>query len=166
MRTGTTIAFGLAVLLAFFGATGARALAPPPPCDGEESGMFVYGARYFGNADSGFVIEGYRNLDKGEVTGGAPGPLPELDNFNGSRITECRSGHFVALHGAFGEIEKVLGATEFLRAKMQGGKAFGIADVRKAARALYGNDAYVRMINLRETEETCACRDFFPGQWK
>jgi len=144
----------------------AVALTPLPPCEGEESGMFVYGARYFGTEDSGFVIEGYRNLDKDGVVGGAPGPLSELDNFNGSRIVDCGSGHFVALHGAYGEIEKVLGATEFLRGKIQVGKRFGIADVRKAARAVYGDDAFVRMVNLRETEETCACRDFFPGQWK
>ena len=160
--TRISVAFGVALGMI---SGAAVALTPLPPCDGEESGMYVYGARYFGDEHSGFVIEGYRNLDKDAVIGGAPGPLPELDNFNGSRIIECRSGHFVALHGAYGEIEKVLGATEFLRGKIQNGKRFGIGHVRKAARAVYGKDSHVRMVNLRETDETCACGDFFPGMW-
>ncbi|WP_306736730.1 hypothetical protein [Marimonas arenosa] len=128
--------------------------------------MKVYDAWSFGYDDSGFVIEGYVNLDRDGVIGGADGPVPALNDFNGMRITDCRTGRMLALDGVFPSDMDVLTATEFLRAKVQGEKRFRLTDIEKAAEAVYGNKKYVRIIKLREIEETCACREYFPGLWK
>ncbi|UYV35960.1 hypothetical protein N4R57_12985 [Rhodobacteraceae bacterium D3-12] len=143
-----------------------QALSPLPPCGGVEGGMRISGAQDFGHYKSGLVVERYSNLDKGNIVGGAPGPVPALNNFSGMRITDCRSGRMVALHGVGLQVVQELSATEFLRSKVQGEKRVRLSDVEKAAKALYGQNNYVRIIKLRETEETCACREFFPGAWK
>lgn len=130
--------------------------------------MMVYGAEYMGNAASGMALEMYVNKTTAEGSiAAAPGPIPQLDNFNGVRITECRSGQFLAIHGvAPDEAQLGLSATEFLRPSLKAGRRVAMADLRKAAKALYGDDTYVRMMMLRETEETCACRELYPGAWQ
>ena len=144
----------------------AQALTPLPPCDGPEGGMMVYGVDYFGHDRTGFVIEGYRNLDAGNVIGGAKGPVEALNDFSGVRITDCRTGRMLAIHGVFPDVQDMMTATEFLRGKVQAEKAIAMRDVEKAAKALWGKDGYVRLVKLRETEETCACGEYFPGVWK
>lgn len=143
-----------------------QALTPMPPCNRAEGGMRVANAEGFGHYKSGLVAEQYVNLEKDGVIGAAPGPVPALDKFNGMRITECRSGRILALDGASWSAMEQMVATEFLRQKVQAEKPLRLRDAEKAARALFGQDNYVRIIKLRETEETCACRDFFPGMWK
>ncbi len=127
--------------------------------------MLVDNAAMFGPVD-GFVYEYYGNLDSPDgVVGGADGPLPELNDFHGFRITECRTGRFVAVSDFDETFGKTLLATEFLRHKAQNDQPFTMSDIMKAVHALYGNSPGVRILSLRETEETCACRDFFPGLW-
>ncbi|MEQ8898927.1 MAG: hypothetical protein RID23_17745 [Roseovarius sp.] len=149
-------------------AGAALALTPMPPCDGEENGMMTHDVEYLGDETSGFTIETYLNKTSADgIVAGAPGPIPQLDNFNGVRVTDCRSGHFVAIHGV-GQREAyaALTATEFLRPRLKAGQAVRTQDVRRAADALYGGESYVRVLTLRETEETCACREFYPGHWQ
>ena len=164
MRTAATyaLAFGLAVTGA-----GVSALTPAPVCDGAERGMLVYGAQAFGDGDSGLVIETYRNLDTADGRiAAADGPVPELNNFNGFRVTDCRSGRSVAVHGiGAGEGEAQMTATEFLRGDVQAGRKLSLKNVERAAKALYGKDGYARVLILRSKNETCACREIYPGAW-
>lgn len=137
-----------------------------------KSGMLVFRAESFGHRGSGFVTDTYSNMiGRDRAAGGRsdflPAPLPQLAKFNGYRVMDCRSGAFLAIGvyndkemtGAFGlhDPDQLL-ATEFLRPKVQRKKPFTLADVQRAARALYsGRD--VRILELRETEQTCACKE-------
>ncbi|OWU83648.1 hypothetical protein ATO6_17455 [Oceanicola sp. 22II-s10i] len=162
LATRITLALSLALV-----SGGAQALTPLPPCEIEEGGMRVSGASFFGYSESGFILEQYRNLDTADgIIGGAPGPIPALNNFNGVRITDCRSGGMVAIDGISWEADATLNATEFLRHKAQARKRFELAEVEQAARAVYGKSHGVRILRLRETEETCACNDHYPGLWQ
>ena len=160
MNAGTLIS-----LVAAVAATSAHALSVDA-CAGEESGMAVSNGRPFGFSESGYVVEDYRNLDRDGIPAGEVGPIPVLNHFIGTRIIDCRTGRFLALDGVFDDPNLVLTATEFLREKTQAEKAFSLSDVEQAARAVYHKDGSVRYLTLRETEETCACGEYFPGVWK
>ena len=56
-------------------------------------------------------------------------------------------------------------ATEFLRETVKAERAFTLQDVARAADALYGDEPGIRILSLRETEETCACSEYYPGVW-
>lgn len=127
--------------------------------------MIVSQASDFGYAGSGFVVEHYTNLDKDGIRGAADGPVAQLNGFDGMRITECRSGRIIALDRVFHDGVDKLTVTEFLRGKVQAGKRFTMRGVETAAEAIYAKNDYVRIVKLRETEETCACREFVPGAW-
>ena len=166
MKAARGITLGAACAVLFAG--GAVALTPPPPCDREENGMMTHDVEYLGDETSGQTIETYLNKTTADgIVAGAPGPIPQLDNFNGVRVTDCRSGHFVAIHGV-GQREAyaALTATEFLRPRLKAGKAVRVQDVRRAADALYGGEHYLRVLTLRETEETCGCNALYPGLWQ
>ncbi|MFK7938969.1 MAG: hypothetical protein AB8B82_06290 [Roseovarius sp.] len=148
-------------------ATGAQALTPLPPCDGQEGGMNVYGASMFGHAQSGFVFETYHSLDSADgIIAGADGPVDALNQFMGIRITQCRTGKFIAVKNApaYRSIDPLL-ATEFLRNRTQREEPFRFVDVKRAATALYAKGGFSEVIILRETEETCACNVHYPGVW-
>lgn len=158
----------MGVLAVALSAGSGQALTPLPPCDGEEGGMMVSGADLFAYDGSGFIIESYTSPDSEDgVIGGGKGPVPELDSFHGLRVTECRSGKMVAVYGAvqYRDGDTML-ATEFLRTRTQQKKPIKFVHVQRAAKALFGHDGYTRVLMLRETEETCACREYYPGLWK
>jgi hypothetical protein len=159
------ISFALATVVL---ATGAHALTPLPPCNVEEGGMRVYDATPFGHSESGFVFESYHSLDTADGRiAGADGPVPALNQFIGIRITECRTGKFIAVNGAPGNNSAApMLATEFLRTRAQQQDPFRFVDVKRAAKALFGKDGFTQMSVLRETEETCGCNVLFPGVWK
>lgn len=161
---GRTVA-GAGIALAL--AVPAQALTPLPACDREERGMYVFGATDLGGYESGLLIEGYRNLNSADgVIAGADGPVPALNNFNGYRITDCRTGRAVGVHGdSVVQGEGKLLATEFLRNRAQRGDALPLRQVQRAADAIYGNDGYARVLRLRVKNETCACAEFYPGRW-
>lgn len=148
------------------GAGSADALVPAQPCSGPEGGMVVDNAMMF-DPVGGFVYEYYGNLDSPDgVVGGADGPIPALNDFHGFRITECRSGRILAVSRFDETFGKTMLATEFLRNKARNDQPFTMGDVKSAAKAIFGGQPAVRFLDLRETEETCACRDFFPGMWR
>lgn len=153
---------GTAIALCLL-AMPAVALTPLPPCETVESGMRVSDGQSFGYYGSGFVTEEYSNAVEADagadgVFDQLPAPLPQLQGFYGYRVTDCKSGEFLAVDD-FGKSSEHLLATEFLRSKVQQEKPFTMADVRRAAAALYkGQD--IQMLTLRETEQTCACKEF------
>lgn len=165
----TARAIIIAGLLAVATTTGsAQALTPMAPCDGPEGGMMVDSADFFGYDGSGFIIESYTSpTTEDGIIGGGKGPVPQLDNFHGFRVTDCRSGKIVAVYGAsqFNDGQTML-ATEFLRTRMQQQEPVKFTHVERAAKAVFGHDDYIRVVILRETEETCACGEYYPGLWK
>lgn len=166
MTARAIISAGL--VAATMSAASVQALTPLPPCDGEEGGMLVDTADLFGYDGSGFIIESYTSPTSADgVIGGGKGPVPQLDNFHGFRVTDCRSGRIVAVYGAsqFSDGDTML-ATEFLRTRVQQENPIKFADVQRAAKAVFGHDGYTRVVILRETEETCACGEYYPGMWK
>mgnify|MGYP001597015873 CR=1 FL=1 len=135
------------------------------PCETVGSGMRVSNTQGFGYFNSGFLTEEYSNATRTDADGVSHNlsvSVPELDSFQGYRVIDCRSGEFVAI-GATSTIRAHhLLATEFLRSKVQDEKPFTLADVRRAAKALYkGRD--VKILTLRETEQTCSC-EYYTGQ--
>lgn len=169
MRNKRAKRIGAGVVVLWLSATAAAALSPVPPCDGVESNMGVYSANIFGFGDSGFLIEDYMEttVNVGPDANGnysssvVTPPVPQLAGFNGYRITDCRSGEFLAIGASrYENPEERLTATEFLREKVQDQRAFSLSDVRNAAQAIYrGQD--ILMITLRETDGTCACDQFY-----
>ncbi|NHF74173.1 hypothetical protein [Paracoccus xiamenensis] len=159
---GRTAGAALALCLT---AVSASALTPLPPCNGDiESGMRVSNAESFGYYGSGFATEDYANALEDDA--GADGvydyldvPVGDLARFSGYRVIDCKSGEFLAI-SHFGEAgAQRLTATEFLRSKVQEEKPISLADVRRAAEALYkGLD--VAILTLRETEQTCSCKNY------
>lgn len=142
----------------------AASLTVVSPCIGNESGMYLAGANVFGNAGSRFATDIYYN-NYGNLTGDPnnpevplPAPVPDLNNFAGFRVVDCKSGRFLAIGGANGGAAE-LAATQPLRDKVRDHAAFTLADVKNAAEILYrGQD--VKILTLRETEQTCSCREF------
>jgi hypothetical protein len=156
----------LATLIAILTGTSAQALTPPLPCEGMEAGMNTYGLMALDpdtNA-SGVTVEYYQvdsqpDASPEGVYRDQPAPVADLDGFYGVRVTHCASGAFHAIAGG-GEprtVAAALAATEFLRGKVQAGKAVGRNDLASAVRAVFG-----KQLKLRETEETCGCSVFFP----
>ena len=135
------------------------------PCETVQSGMRVSNRAVFGYFDSGFMVEEYGNESKLNADGDYQNlsvSVPELDSFQGYRVIDCRSGEFLAISASSVAAGQQLAATEFLRSKVQDEKPFTLADVRRAAKALYkGRD--VKILTLRETEQTCSC-DYYGGQ--
>lgn len=159
MRRGLCLA---GAVLALTGLPG-LALTPLPPCDGVvEAGMILFRVQPLGDYDAqtGATVEDYSNAMRvvDTVYVSRPGPTPALNKFSGARVTFCPTGEFVAIRGAGVEaVSNSLAATEFLRADVQAGRRVSFADIKRAARAVYGD-----VIVLRETEQTCACATFFP----
>lgn len=157
-------ALALAAATAALAAAPAWALSPVMACDGTiEAGMRLGGLETLGGWQeeprSGVVVESYVNA--AEMRDGAwteaPPPVPELDLFQGVRVTFCPTGEFLAIPGGeAGEVSAALAATEFLRDAVQAGEAVGFADLRRAADALYGP-----VLVMRETEQTCGCSVHF-----
>lgn len=152
----------LSILLSVGVALPAAALTPPLPCDPvKEADMTVSDVQILGSTmNSGVTVEYYANattlIDTVYVR--RPGPVPELTDFAGVRVLACATGDFVAIPGASaGSVNSSLSATEFLRARVQSDKPLRFADVKKAAKAVYG-----KVIVLRESEQTCGCNTFFP----
>jgi hypothetical protein len=142
----------------------AVALAPPLPCEGSEAGMSTYEMTVLDRdlGKSGVVIERYQVdmvLDDTGVYQPGKGPVASLDGFFGVRVIHCASGYFHAIDTTQDAVTvaAVLSATEYLRAKVQGGKAVTRTELASAVRAVYG-----KQIRLRETEETCGCNAAFP----
>jgi hypothetical protein len=157
---------GLVVMAGLLAGTQAVALTPLPPCHVNEAGMNVYDLRSFGRYEpaGGVTVENYqvemRPDDTPEgVFREVPPPVPSLSGFFGVRVTHCASGTFFAVDTRDGpdSVVAALGATEFLRAKVQRGQAIGREELGTAVRAVY-RDA----IRLRETAETCGCSTYFP----
>lgn len=145
--------------------TPAVALTPLPPCETVESGMRVSGANSFGFYGSGFATEEYINgleSDAGAdgVYDDLPAPMPQLNGFYGYRIVDCATREFLAIDSPYGEEAAQLLATEFLRSKVQQQKPFSMADVKRAAQALYKGREDVTILTLRETEQTCSCKEY------
>lgn len=147
--------------LALMGAPAA-ALAPLPPCEGViEANMMVGGIQPLGGwgHPGGVTVESCRiAMDpQGGTYVPRPAPLPQLARFDGARVTVCATGAFLAIPGrAPDEVALALAATEFLRGPLAAGRAVGIGPLREAARALYPG-----VIELRDTEQTCACQALF-----
>jgi hypothetical protein len=148
--------------------TGGQALAltPPPPCEGSESGMQIYGLQVLDpeTGASGVTVESYQVSMKPDsspegVYRQVPPPVDALDGFFGIRVTHCPSGTFHAINTGQGPetVAASLAATEFLRDRVKDGKPVGRGDLASAVRAVYG-----KQITLRETEETCGCSVAFP----
>lgn len=156
--SGAAIALCLASLPAF-------AMTPPPPCDGAiESGMEVSGVEPFGFDGSGFVAEKYRPglivtphpEGLGDNIDAMPVPVAGMDSIYGYRVMDCRSREYLAFDTMDKYEAEHLLATEFLRNKAQNRQQFSFSDVKRAAEALYrGRD--VKIMTLRETEQTCGC---------
>lgn len=143
----------------------ATALTVIDPCIGVESGMYVTGAGVFGFPGSGFVVESYFNAygpapDGQDIEVALPGPVPALNDFAGYRVVDCASGTFLAIGGNADDLgNQQLAATAPLQGKIQHHQAFTLADVSRAADALYkGRDATI--LRLRETGQTCACKEY------
>lgn len=159
---GRTAGAALALCLT---AMSASALTPLPPCDGRiESGMRVSNAESFGYYGSGFATEDYSNALEDDA--GADGvydyldvPVADLAGFLGYRVIDCRTGQFLAIDDGNGGGPGQLVATEFLRSKVQGETPIALADVRRAAESLYKGQS-VAMLTLRETEQTCSCKNY------
>lgn len=142
----------------------AVALAPLPPCEVVESGMRVSGAESFGFYGSGFATETYYNdLEQDPGADGVYDHLqvtvPQLEGFSGYRVVDCKSGEFLAIGEYDGNARSLL-ATEFLRGKVQQEKPFAMADVKRAAQALYKGRDDVKILPLRETEQICSCKAY------
>lgn len=138
-----------------------------------ESGMSIFNASGFGYQGSGFATELYSNaLERDPGPDGRmdrlPTSIPELSGFDGYRVMDCRTGKFLAFRGmtpsernqvgSNGQAEQLL-ATEFLRDKHQNKQPFALSDVKRAAQALY-KGREVQILELRETEQTCACKEY------
>lgn len=143
-------------------AAPAAALTPLPPCNVEiEADMTVYDVQRLGDSDTaGVTVEDYANATTltDTVYEPRPGPVPALNGFSGARVTFCATGDFVAIPGQNAStVNSSLSATEFLRGKLQKAQPVRFADLRRAAKAVYGD-----VIVLRESDETCACSAFYP----
>jgi len=151
-----------AALILALTSTPAVALTPLPPCELAEAGMVIGAVGVLGDydANSGVTVERYANNHKvvNDVYTPVSAPVPQLEDFNGVRVTHCASGDFLAIRGVdVTEVSSALAATEFLRGAVQSGKRPTFAQVERAARAVYGG-----VIRLRETEQTCGCNTYYP----
>jgi hypothetical protein len=143
-------------------ATPVGALTPLPPCDRVvESGMTVSYPTWLGE-NSGVVVEYYAHtsVGSGDSVGFPAAPVASLENFYGIRAVHCASGRFFVFKsdGDPTSAAAALAATEFLRTDIKAGRAVSAGAVRRAASAVFDD-----VIQLRETEETCGCANFFPS---
>ena len=147
------------------------ALTPPMPCTGPASGPgaglgLTEDSMWIGPpqsiAGTGLVVEGYGNalLQTGDAIYAAPAPIPELEDFHGIRVTHCASGEILAFRSSdsAGTVATAIAATEFLRARVQAGKAATAGQMKRAVKALYGTP-----LVLRDAQETCGCNAYFPA---
>ena len=151
----------VASALALSLAVPALALTPLPACNVDEGGMIVANATNLGLYNSGLLLEDYRTPK------GADGPIPELNGFDGFRVTDCSTGMSLAVHGvnASAGNDRLL-ATDALSKRVARGAELQMRQVQRAADAVFGKDGTTRVLRLRFDEEPCACKVFYPGDWK
>ena len=135
----------------------------PPPCERVEGGMRVSTARPFGHPNSGFVTEKYFNAY--EVDPGANGthdrlpvPVPQLEKFGGYRIIDCQTREFLAIDERMENNAEDLENSPLLLKKIERRQPFTLADVKRSAEATYR--AGTPILTLRETEQTCSCKEY------
>lgn len=135
------------------------------PCSSYiESNMKASDPSSFGYSKSGFVSETYENvLVEPDADGSSywlPAPVPQLAAFRGYRVMDCRSGKFLAIGTVWRNEAAQLLATEFLRDKAQKEQPITLSDVKRAAQAIYKGRRDVTIMELRETQKTCACENY------
>ena len=92
---------------------------------------------------------------RGSVCERRPGPVPTMNDLASVRVLACAADDFVANARS---VNSRLSTTEFLRAQVLADKAVRIADVKMAAKVVYG-----KVIVLRGSEQSRACNTFFPA---
>lgn len=82
-----------------------------------------------------------------------PTPIVSLQNFVGSRVIHCATGHFFAIEGEREYLEEqALVSSDHLSRN----DSASLDDLRQAVLQVYPN-----AIELIETEQTCACAEYF-----
>ncbi|MEZ5715497.1 MAG: hypothetical protein R3D85_10210 [Paracoccaceae bacterium] len=136
---------------------------PATPCGGIVNGMFETDPQVFGHAESGFVWETWQALKDNRERESRPAAL---DGFDGIRLVDCRSGAIVAMDRGFTDEIAAMLEGRFLAGAVTRGAGFALEDVQRAAKAAARGRDDIRLLALRETEQTCGCAEFFPRLWK